>query len=195
MRSVWIAVLCVVALSVSVLSACGPTTGGVQVEGQASQVTPPPSTPPPPTDVTPSFDPVALLRADPKVSDKIKSTLTPCVQGRYPVDGRYADVTGDGTADLLVTVVSCDTKLIQDSAASQSPRSGGALANYIYDLKPKPPVDVFASEEPAQLFDHDDGIIEIVQWEYRASDRSCCPSLQSSAVYKWSGTAFEPFKK
>jgi hypothetical protein len=190
MRSVCIAVLCVIALS-----ACGPTTGGVQVEGEASQVTPPPSTPPPPSDVTPSFDPVALLRADPNVNDKIKSTLTPCVQGRYPVDARYADVTDDGTADLLVTVVSCDSKLIQDSAAGQYPRSGGALANYIYDLKPKPPVNVFVSEEPAQMFEHGNGFIEINQWEYRASDRPCCPSLQSSTLYKWSGTAFEPFKR
>lgn len=194
MRSVWVAVLCVITLSVSMLSACGPTTGGVQVEGQASQVTPPPSTPPPPTDVTPSFDPVALLRADPNVSDKIKSTLTPCVQGRYPVDARYSDVTNDGSADLLVTVVACDSKLIQDSAPAGA-RSGGALANYIYDLKPKPPVDIFASEEPAQLFDQSEGLIQLVQWEYRASDRSCCPSLQSSMLYKWSGTAFEQIKK
>jgi hypothetical protein len=191
MRSVCIAMLCVITLS-----ACGPATGGVQVEGQASQVTPPPSTPPPPTDVTPSFDPVALLRADPNVSDKIKSTLTPCVQGRYPVDARYADVTDDGTIDLIVTVVACDSKVIEDAArAGQYARSGGALANYVYDLKPKPPVDVFASEEPAQLFDQSGGFIELVQWEYRASDRSCCPSLQSTVLYKWSGTAFEPFKK
>jgi hypothetical protein len=189
MRSAWLAALCVIALS-----ACGPTTGGVQVEGRASQVTPPPSTPPPPSDETPSFDAVSLLRADPKVSDKIKSTLTPCVQGRYPVDARYADVTEDGTADLIVTVVPCDTKLIQDPAPEYM-RGGGVLANYIYDLKPKPPVDVFASEDPGQLVEQRGGILQIIRWEYRTNDRSCCPSLQTSVLYKWSGTAFEPFKK
>ncbi|MBP2320049.1 hypothetical protein JOF56_000434 [Kibdelosporangium banguiense] len=193
MRSAWMAILCVITLAVMSLSACGPANGGVQVEGRASQVTPPPSTPPPPSDETPSFDAVALLRADPKVSDKIKSTLTPCVQGRYPVDARYADVTEDGTADLIVTVVPCDSKAIVD--APDYLRGGGVLANYIYDLKPKPPVDVFASEDPGQLVEQRNGILQVIRWEYRTNDRSCCPSLQTSVLYKWSGTAFELFKK
>ena len=47
----------------------------------------------------------------------------------------------------------------------------------------------------AELFDQSDGVIQLKQWEYRASDRSCCPSLQSSVFYRWSGTAFEVIKK
>jgi hypothetical protein len=190
MRTVAAVLLCAFALA-----GCGPTAGPVQVEGQASQVTPPPVTPPPPTDVTLSVDPVALLRTDPKVSDKIKSTLTPCMSGRYPVDARYVDVTKDGVLDLLVAVAPCEVKAASDAAASGQFFRAAPLANYVYDLKPKPPVDIFASEEPGQLVDQRGGLLQLIRWEYRAKDESCCPSLQTAVLYQWTGTAFEVFKK
>lgn len=190
MRTAAAVLLCVFALA-----GCGPATGAVQVEGQASQVTPPPVTPPIPTGATPSVDAVALLRADPLVSDKIKSTLTPCVAGRYPVDARYVDVTQDGVLDLLVSVLPCDLKAAADSVSGGAFVRFGTVGNYVYDLKPKPPVDIFASAEPGQLIDQRGGLLQLVKWEYRAKDEPCCPSLQTSVLYKWSGTAFEAVKK
>ncbi|ONI81016.1 hypothetical protein ALI144C_20860 [Actinosynnema sp. ALI-1.44] len=178
-----------------VLSGCA-TAGEVRVEGAASQVTPPPSTPPPPSGVTPSFDPVALLRADPKVSDKIKNYLTPCNQGRFPVDARYADVTADGVPELLVAVMSCDEKTAETPAVNPDyVRGNGVIANYVYDVVAKPPVDVFALEEPAMLLDVGrKGGLQMIHWEYRASDKTW-PSQQVSKFYRWTGTAFELVKR
>jgi hypothetical protein len=180
------------------LASCG-TPGGVQVEGAAAQVTPPPSTPPPPSNVTPSYDAVTLLRTDPKVSDKIKSTLVPCPGGRYPVDARYVDVTNDGVLDLIAAVVPCDMKATTPAAYQR-----GTLATYVYDLRTTPPVDVFSVEEPGvQLNDlqFDEGVSKDgvspglleIRYVYRTGDRSCCPSEQSYTYYRWNGTNFEPY--
>jgi hypothetical protein len=191
----------VVLLLCFVLSACA-MQGGVQVEGRASQVTPPPSTPPPPSNVTPSYDAVALLRSDPKVSENIKSQLTPCLQDRYPVDTRFVDLTNDGYLDLIATIVPCDPK-VQSQTASMR---GGAVATYVYNLKPVPPVEIFGTEEPGvQLNDIQIGKFEndekpaaegmgllLMRSMYRAGDKPCCPSDAVYEYYKWNGTAFEP---
>ncbi|ALG07248.1 hypothetical protein [Kibdelosporangium phytohabitans] len=178
------------------LAGCA-TAGGVRVEGAAIQVTPPPSTPPPPSGVTPSFDPVALLRTDPKVSDKIKNHLTPCNAGRFPVDARYADVTGDDVPELLVEVTACDQRGTDQKPvpSAEYARGNGVIANYVYDVVAKPPVDLFALEEPAVLVDvGGKGGLQMVHWEYRSSDRSW-PSQQISKFYRWTGTAFELVKR
>jgi hypothetical protein len=177
----------------TLLGGCA-TAGGARLEGPASQVTPPPSTPTPPSGVTPSFDPVALLRADPKVSDKIKSQLSPCPQsGRFPVDSRYLDVTGDGVAELIVSVTYCDFSVAPGKAIDSS-RGVSALANYVYDVVAKPPVDVLALEQPGIIVDQDSGVVQVTQWEYRAKDPPCCPSQQTYKFYQWTGTMFEQIK-
>ncbi|MFC0113620.1 hypothetical protein [Kibdelosporangium aridum] len=181
--------LCCLAL----LTGCA-TAGGVRVEGVASQVKPPPSTPPQPSGVTPSFDPVALLRTDPKVNDKIKSQLAPCPQtGRFPVDSRYVDLTGDGVAELLVTVTYCDFSAALGKALD-STRFTGTLANYVYNVVANPPVDLLALEEPGIILDQDDGVVQVTNWEYRSNDPSCCPSQRITKLYRWTGTMFERIK-
>nr|CTQ95814.1 SCE94.08, unknown, len: 202aa; previously sequenced therefore identical to TR:e1358526 (EMBL:AJ131213) hypothetical protein from Streptomyces coelicolor (202 aa) fasta scores; opt: 1347, z-score: 1386.9, E(): 0, (99.5 0dentity in 202 aa overlap). Note conflict in first codon, GTG rather than ATG [Kibdelosporangium sp. MJ126-NF4] len=180
------------------LSGCA-TAGGVRVEGAASQVKPPPSTPPPPSGVTPSFDPTTLLRADPKVSDKIKSLLTPCGDGRFPVDPRYVDVTGDGVAELLIEVKACNPKLVGRRAEDFEYTSAeGVVANYVFDVVAKPPVALFALEEPAIMFEIPEkkgGGLQMIHLEYRAGDRSCCPSQEVTRIYRWNGTTFELVKR
>jgi hypothetical protein len=177
------------------LAGCA-TAGGVRVEGVASQVTPPPSTPPPPSGVTPSFDPVALLRTDPKVNDKIKSVLTPCPQGgRFPVDARYVELTGDDVAELLVSVTYCDASaaLGKTQSTYDPTRGTGTLANYVYDVLAKPPVDLLALEEPGIIVARDNGVVQVISWEYGPKDRTCCTS-EISHVYRWTGTMFERIK-
>jgi hypothetical protein len=171
------------------LSACA-TPGGVEVAGAAAQVTPPPSTPPPPSNVTPSVDPVAILRADPKVSANIKTTLTPCLLDRYPVDSRYVDVTQDGAPELVVTVVSCDEKTLADYDYRYN------LAGYVYSLKATPPVQLLAVEEPgADIVEQPDFGLLVSHVRYQARDKSCCPSGSFAVLYRWTGTAFEQLKK
>lgn len=192
-------VVCIVLLGCLLLAGCGMSGGGVKVEGAASQVTPPPTTPPPPSNVTPSYDAVTLLRTDPKVTDKVKSTLVPCLDGRYPVDARYADVTNDGVLDLIASVIPCDTKI-----AAPVPYQRGAIAAYVYDLKATPPVDVFSVDEPGvqlselQLDQRAKGDelgpgLLTIRYVYQAGDKSCCPSEQTYTYYRWNGTSFEPY--
>lgn len=194
MRNAVLLLLCLV------LSACA-MRGGVKVEGRASQVTPPPSMPTPPSNVTPSYDAVTLLRTDPKVTENVKSQLTPCLQGRYPVESRFVDVTNDGHLDLIATIVPCDTKIASQQTVVLR---GGALAAYVYNLKPVPPVEIFGTEEPGvQINDVQIGKVGgdvpaeemgllLMRSVYRAGDRSCCPSDATYEYYKWNGTAFEP---
>ncbi|TCO62413.1 LppP/LprE lipoprotein [Actinocrispum wychmicini] len=176
-----------VAMCCLALSACA-TTGGVEIAGPAAQVTPPPSTQPPPSNVTPSVDPVAVLRTDPKVSDKIKTLLTPCVGDRYPVDARYADVTGDGSPELIATIASCDTKLPGSDYRDN-------LAIYVYDLKPTPPAQLLAVEQPSADIYVEDSALTVVYVRWQARDKSCCPSGVTTVPYRWTGAALEPVKK
>lgn len=183
MRKVVPLVVCCLALS-----GCA-RVGGVQIEGSASQVTPPPSTPPPPSDATPSFDAVAVLRADPKVNPQIKAVLTPCLLNRYPVDARYVDVTNDGVAELIITVVICNG----DMPATAYFR--GTLAIYVYDVKSTPPAQLFAVEEPGvDLNEQPDVGLELWHSRYRDGDLSCCPTGLYSTSYRWNGTSFEQIK-
>jgi predicted small secreted protein len=172
-----------------VLSGCA-TVGDVRVEGAAAQVTPPPSTPPPPSGATPSMDPVAVLRADPKVSAGIKSLLVPCIQDRYPVDARYSDVTQDDVPELIVTVVSCDSKLPAGLDYHFN------LGVYVYNTKTAPLTDLLSVEEPGVDItpEPDFGLI-VSHLRYKARDKSCCPSDSLDVPYKWNGTAFEQLKK
>lgn len=178
------------ATALCALAGCA-TVGGVQVEGPASQVKPPPTSPPTSSGQAPSADAIAILRGDPQVSEKIKLLLKPCGDSRYPVDTRYFDLTGDGPADLVVSLRAC--------AASQSGPSvtrGGLLASYIYDLTAHPPRRLFGIEEPGSIIKIEPSVGFVISRPvYEAADRPCCPSGEDVTIYRWSGTAFEEYRK
>lgn len=189
---------------VLVLGGCG-VPGGVEVEGLASQVSPPPSTSPLPSGTPASTDVVAVLRADPLIDPKLKAVLAPCSDGSYPIDDRYIDVTGDGKQELVVTVNPCllDEKLAAEAGAVRPPELtdseglpvgyGFAYAAFVYDLATKP---------PTQLFGVSDSGIEVVQGgedrrslivireRWAPDDDPCCPTDQLVAVYRWDGAQF-----
>lgn len=189
---------------VLLLGGCG-VPGGVEVEGLASQVSPPPSTSPPPSGTPASTDVVAVLRADPLVTSKLKTVLTPCSDGSYPVDDRYLDVTGDGKAELVVTVNPCwlDEKLAQESGATRPPEQtnpegvpvayGYAYAAFVYDLATKPPTQLFGVEDSGveiiQLKDDRRGLI-VIRQQWAPEDDPCCPTDQLVVVYHWDGARF-----
>jgi hypothetical protein len=178
-----LAMLCCLAL----LGVAGcATTGGVHVEGRANQVTPPPTVPPPPSGTPKSIDAVAVLRADRGVSDKIKAQLVPCSDGRFPVDERYSDLTGDGVAELVVTVLICFEKEPEPYLLV-----GRGYAGYVYDTKPTPPVRLFAVEEDGvELLLSSELGLALVQRRYGPRDEPCCPTDQTFSVYQWNGTEF-----
>jgi hypothetical protein len=189
MRSV-LASLCCLAL----LAAAGCATGGgVAVEGRASQVTPPPTPPTPPTlpSGTPaSADAVGVLRADPAVDAKVKVTLVPCVGGYYPIDDRYVDLTGDGEAELVVTLLNCPEA--REAKGMSAYTLGPGYAGYAYDL---------ATDPPTRLLGVEGGGVDLVPYtgagndlalirsSYEARDDPCCPSGQTFTLYRWNGAA------
>lgn len=164
------------------LAGCA-TSGGVAVEGAAEQVKPPPTAPAPPSGTPPSVDAVALLRADQNVPDKIKQQLVPCAGGQYPINERYADLTGDGLAELMVSVQSC---LYQEPAPVEKVPG---YAGYVYSLESDPPTRIFAAEEGGvELLAAGGGLTVIHGRGVTASD-VCCPS-EKYTFYEWNGTEF-----
>ncbi|TDV53633.1 hypothetical protein [Actinophytocola oryzae] len=178
---------------VMLFGGCG-VAGGVEVEGRASQVSPPPSTTTTPSGTPASADAVAVLRADETLDAKIKATLVPCPDGSYPIDDRYIDLTGDGVAELLVTLYPCtDTELKAKAMATGVRQATSGYAAYVYDLATHPPsrllevedasLDLVVStkERPGLLVIHN-------RWATR--DDPCCPTDQTVVLYRWDGTKF-----
>ncbi len=180
MRRALVAVCCCL-----VLTSCA-TEGGVEVEGRASQVEPPPSTQPLPSGTPKSADPVAVLRGDPLLDPKTKAMLTPCEYGEYPVSDRYTDLTGDGEAELLVTVYGCPEKRYS------APNVVGlwpGYAAYVYDL---------SGDEPTQLLGVQGDLMELVTTgepgqlilsRIRIEGTEEQFASEDLTVYKWDGTA------
>jgi hypothetical protein len=171
-----------------VLTGCA-TRGGVEVEGRASQVEPPPSTQPLPSGTPKSADAVAVLRADPQLDEKTKSVLAPCDYGAYPIDDRYADLTGDGEAELVVIVHGCpeQTRIMDSPAASYGFATG--FAGFVYDLSDDPPsrllgvqgdlMDLVTTGEPGQLI--------LTRFRFEGTGEKF--AYEELTVYKWDGAA------
>ncbi|SDM49068.1 hypothetical protein SAMN04489726_1890 [Allokutzneria albata] len=169
-------------VAVPVLLAGCAAPSGVRVEGKAAEVERPLPTTVAGQPVT--VDVVALLRGDPKVNEKIKYMLSPCESGRYPVDSRYVDVTGDGISEVVLNVQECRLTAYTGYGYNRS--------GYVYALPPgQPPVQLFATEESGVVVQPDPGSgLVLVRGRYRAGDRSCCPSGEETTVYSWTGTSF-----
>lgn len=190
-----LALLCGVTLLAA--AGCG-VPGGVEVEGRASQVTPPPSTTPLPSGTPVSADVIGVLRADPHLDPKIKSMLVPCVDGAYPVDDRYADLTGDGKAELMVNLFLCDDAVRAKVVAEGLRYLGGAgYAGFVYNLATKPPTRLFSVEDssvelspsaknPRELL--------VIRNRWAPRDDPCCPTDQVVEFYRWNGVQFEVTK-
>lgn len=177
--------LLALACALFLLGGCA-TAEGVAVEGRASQVTPPPSTSPLPIGTPTSADPVAVLRADPLIDAKIKAGLVPCEGGFYPTDDRYADLTGDGEAELVVTLLNCPGMDYEKKGLVL----GTGYAGYVYNLATTPPTQLLAIEG---------GGVDVVPYPARGNnlavfrsawqpaDDPCCPSDQTVHLYRWDG--------
>lgn len=171
--------------------------GGVVVEGRASQVSPPPSTSPLPSGTPESADPVAILRADPQVNAKIKAQLVPCSNGNYPVDDRYVDLTGDGKAELVVTLYNCvyrDLGGIEADEQAKAVAAGyGGYAAFVYNLATEPPTRLLAIEDIAVevvVTQKDSHELVVIRSQWAPRDDPCCPTDQSVVLYRWDGTRF-----
>jgi hypothetical protein len=171
---------------------CG-VPGGVEVEGRASQVTPPPSTPTLPVGTPASTDVIAVMRADTTLDPKIKSLLVPCANGAYPVDERYIDFTGDGKAELMVNLYLCSPEPRAKLAPAGMPYGGG-LAAYVYNIATKPPTRLFSVEDSAVELTpsiKNSQELLVIRNRWGPKDDPCCPTDQVVQAFRWNGAKFE----
>ncbi|KJY29274.1 hypothetical protein [Streptomyces katrae] len=121
-------------------------------------------------------DPVALLKADPKVSAEIKRDLKPCTGKEYPVDVSYGKITGSSVVDIVVNVLSCADALGRGSYVYRS--DGGKYEN------------VFADEQPPVYAEIDRGDLVVSKPVYGKSDALSYPSGEDVITYRWNGEKF-----
>lgn len=121
-------------------------------------------------------DPIALLKADPKVSAEIKRDLKPCSGKEYPVDVSYGKVTGGTVVDIVVNVLSCADALGRGSYVYRS--TGGKYEN------------VFSDEQPPVYAEIDRGDLVTTKPVYAKSDALSYPSGEDVITYRWTGEKF-----
>ncbi|MFG2293591.1 hypothetical protein [Streptomyces sp. NPDC048603] len=125
------------------------------------------------------IDPVALLKADPKVSPAIKRDLKPCTGKEFPIDVSYGKVTGNDVPDVVVNVLSCADAV--------------GLGSYVYredDARPGTYENVFSDEQPPVYAEIDRGDLVITKPVYGKSDALAYPEGEDVITYRWTGTKF-----
>ncbi|MEU5401185.1 hypothetical protein ABZ348_18060 [Streptomyces sp. NPDC005963] len=160
-------------------AACSAGGTGVQDEGSAhaetAKSTPSTSVSAGGSQQVSRVNPVLLVKADPKVSKRIKSDLRPC--GRdYPVDTTYGNMTGGTSPDVVVNVLSC-----VDSVG---------VGTYVYRMNGTQYENVFASEEPAVVSAIDRGDLVVTKQVWVGDDPVEEPSAEEVTTYHWTGGRF-----
>ncbi|MEU9255900.1 hypothetical protein AB0D66_29175 [Streptomyces sp. NPDC048270] len=122
------------------------------------------------------IDPVALLKADPKVSAEVKRDLKPCTGKEYPVDVSYGKVTGSTVVDIVVNVLSCADALGRGS--------------YVYRADGAKYENVFSDEQPPVYAEIDRGDLVVTKQVYAKSDPLAYPSGEDVITYRWDGEKF-----
>ncbi|WP_405491650.1 hypothetical protein [Streptomyces sp. NBC_00096] len=121
-------------------------------------------------------DPVAILKADPKVSAAIKRDLKPCSGKEYPVDVSYGKVTGGPAADIVINVLSCADALGRGS--------------FVYRADGDRYENVFSDEQPPVYAEIDRGDLVLTKPVYGKSDALSYPSGEDLITYRWNGEKF-----
>ncbi|MEU4729427.1 MULTISPECIES: hypothetical protein [unclassified Streptomyces] len=121
-------------------------------------------------------DPVALLKADPKVSSEIKRDLKPCTGKEYPVDVSYGKVTGSPVVDVVINVLSCADALGRGS--------------FVYRADGAKYENVFSDEQPPVYAEIDRGDLVVTKQVYGKSDALAYPSGEDVITYRWNGEKF-----
>ncbi|MFF3216144.1 hypothetical protein ACFYYB_36710 [Streptomyces sp. NPDC002886] len=124
----------------------------------------------------PKVDPIALIKADPKISAETKRDLKPCSGKEYPVDVSYGKVTGGPEVDIVVNVLSCADALGRGSFVYRA--DGASYEN------------VFSDEQPPVYAEIDRGDLVVTKPVYGKSDALSYPSGEDLITYRWNGERF-----
>ncbi|WP_435969448.1 hypothetical protein [Streptomyces sp. Qhu_M48] len=121
-------------------------------------------------------DPIALLKADPKIGERLKTDLKPCVADAYPVDASYGNLTDAPSPDVVVNVMTCGDAV--------------GIGTYVYRKQSDRYENVFMAEEPAVYATIDRGELVVTKQVYAKGDPVAYPSGEDVITYRWSGNRF-----
>lgn len=121
-------------------------------------------------------DPIALLKADPKIGARLKGDLKPCVADAYPVDASYGNITGAAAPDVVVNVMTCGDAV--------------GIGTYVYRKQSDKYENVFMAEDAAVYATIDRGDLVVTKQVYAKGDPVAYPSGEDVITYRWSGNSF-----
>ncbi|MFG2330260.1 hypothetical protein ACGFMM_11600 [Streptomyces sp. NPDC048604] len=123
-------------------------------------------------------DPIALLKADPKIGARVKESLKPCAADAYPVDTSYGNLTGSTAPDVVVNVMTCGDAV---GIGTYVYRMGNAAKGY---------ENVFMAEDAAVYATIDRGDLIVTKQIYAKGDPVAYPSGEDVLTYRWAGNKF-----
>ncbi|MEU0780718.1 hypothetical protein ABZ341_03955 [Streptomyces sp. NPDC006173] len=129
-----------------------------------------------PTKAPRRVDAVKIVRDDPAVSAAVKRGLKPCVADEYPVDVSYGDLTGGGSNDIVINVMTCADAV--------------GIGSYVYREQNGRYQNVFKAEEPPVYAEIDRGDLVVTQQLYEKGDPVSYPSSEEVITYGWSTARF-----
>ncbi|MEV7370589.1 hypothetical protein AB0O51_06865 [Streptomyces sp. NPDC090301] len=121
-------------------------------------------------------DPIELLKADPKIEDRFKTDLKPCVADAYPVDASYGNLTNSPAPDVVVNVMTCGDAV--------------GIGTYVYRKQSDRYENVFMAEDAAVYATIDRGELVVTKQVYAKGDPVAYPSGEDVITYRWSGNRF-----
>ncbi|MEU7297597.1 hypothetical protein AB0A76_31100 [Streptomyces exfoliatus] len=168
-----------VALGLS-MAACSTGGTGSRDEGAAGTHDVAPAAPSGSADGEPRsaerVDPIALLKADPKIGSRLKADLKPCVADAYPVDASYGNLTDGPAPDVVVNVMTCGDAV--------------GIGTYVYRKQSDRYENVFMAEDAAVYATIDRGELVVTKQVYAKGDPVAYPSGEDVITYRWSGNRF-----
>ncbi|MFD3535783.1 hypothetical protein [Streptomyces sp. NPDC058664] len=121
-------------------------------------------------------DPIALLKADPKIGERFKTDLKPCVADAYPVDASYGNLTDAPAPDVVVNVMTCGDAV--------------GIGTYVYRKQSDRYENVFMAEDAGVYATIDRGELVVTQQVYAKGDPVAYPSGEDVITYRWAGNRF-----
>ncbi|MFH9723926.1 hypothetical protein ACH4M4_13315 [Streptomyces sp. NPDC017254] len=121
-------------------------------------------------------DPIELLKADPKIGERLKTDLKPCVADAYPVDASYGNLTNAPAPDVVVNVMTCGDAV--------------GIGTYVYRKQNDRYENVFMAEDAAVYATIDRGELIVTKQVYAKGDPVAYPSGEDVITYRWSGNKF-----
>ncbi|MER7517356.1 hypothetical protein ABTZ91_13390 [Streptomyces sp. NPDC126499] len=125
---------------------------------------------------TKRVDPIALLKNDPKIGERLKADLKPCAADAYPVDTSYGNLTGSTSPDVVVNVMTCGDAV--------------GIGTYVYREENDRYTNVFMAEDAAVYGTIDRGDLIVTKQVYAKGDPVAYPSGEDVITYRWMGNRF-----